>query len=159
MVEVGHDGSWFGNVAFGKTEAKRPAFRRLIAEVGNGGLAPTMRLAVGTLSILAVCALSACEAEKSQSGNLMEHMSSTSGTNVPAGVSEVQKGMTQQDVLNILAHRYTVTHSADADPGRPLMDVFPYSESGVKKYIEILYDENGLVDWVRFGFEEISVLE
>jgi hypothetical protein len=89
----------------------------------------------------------------------LDYLVSPDGAIAPEGVSEVNRGMSQQKVLDVLGALYRVIHAADAEPSYPIADFFPYIENGERKYIEVSYDDNGNVDWVRFGYKQTYVLK
>ena len=107
----------------------------------------------------ALLILSACVNRTDPAKSTDGFVVAPNGATNPIGVDRLRTGMTQAEVLAILAPLYPVLHSADAEPGRPLIDIFPYNDDGTKKYIEILYSETGLVDWIRFGHSKTYVIE
>ena len=83
---------------------------------------------------------------------------SPDGAIAPDGVSSIRKGMTQEEVLQILNPLYAVKHAAGADPSYPIADYFTYGEVGETKYIEVFYD-GPRVDAIRFGYTEAFAIE
>lgn len=103
--------------------------------------------------------LSACIDAPDERPSLADYVIFPDGATVPVGIDGIKKGMTQAEVLSVLGPLYPVSHSADAEPMRPLIDIFPYPEDGTTKYIQVLYQEDGRVDWIRFGHQKTYAIE
>ena len=83
---------------------------------------------------------------------------SPDGAIAPEGLSAIKKGMTQEEVLQILNPLYVVKHAAQADSSFPIGDFFTYREGGETKYGEIYY-AGPRVSYVRFGYSKTFVIE
>jgi len=94
-------------------------------------------------------ALSACIDADRGENTVLEYAQTPGGGIVPAGLREIERGMTQPQVRRILGSRHSLTDIVS----KPLIDYFTYSEDGVTKYIEIWYYENGRVSQAFYGYE------
>ena len=112
----------------------------------------------GLFLILACCGLLACTQVDQAGGETMIFFESPEGATAPEGVSAIEKGMSQDEVLRILTPLYAVQHAADAEPSSPIVDYFTYNEGGKTKYVEIFYDGEKVYG-VRFGYTDTLVIE
>lgn len=110
------------------------------------------------LAIVACSGLLACTPVEQASPEPTTILESPAGAIPPKGISGIEKGMSQDEVLRILTPLYAVQHAADAEPSSPIVDYFTYVEGGKTKYVEIFYDGN-TVHSVRFGYTDHLVIE
>jgi hypothetical protein len=75
------------------------------------------------------------------------------GAVIPAGLEKIKLGMTQVEVMRILAPLYDISHAADATADSPIIDQFTYTLNGQTLYGGVSYLDRFVIR-IRYGYRE-----
>ena len=146
-----------GDWRIGMSVAARSVSPTLRLDSRNLGRMKTAMI-IAAISIPVCSGIIGCTPVGQARGETMLEVISPDGAIAPEGLSAIKKGMTQEEVLQILNPLYAVEHAAQADRSDPIGDFFTYKDGGETKYGDVYY-VGPLVLAIRFGYSKTFVIE